>query len=152
MRKCPLIIEKGNVLYIGRMLKLNWYLNEQRKEPEIDMKKILSLFIACSILTSVISFVPVFGTEDKEVYFSMDDIATDMQLLPKGGEIDQYSDDGNAVLRMKSPATADPPIARFMITRTLVLTSTSKRWQHPGKDISISARKIAAIIIKECFR
>ena len=78
MRNCPLIIEKGNVLYIGRMLKLNWYLNEQRKEPEIDMKKILSLFIACSILTSVISFVPVFGAEDKEVYFSMDDIATDM--------------------------------------------------------------------------
>lgn len=86
MRNCPLIIEKGNVLYIGRMLKLNWYLNEQRKEPEIDMKKILSLFIACSILTSVISFVPVFGAEDKEVYFSMDDIATDMQLLPKGGD------------------------------------------------------------------
>ena len=115
MRNCPLIIEKGNVLYIGRMLKLNWYLNEQRKEPEIDMKKILSLFIACSILTSVISFVPVFGAEDKEVYFSMDDIATDMQLLPKGGIIDQYSDEGNAVLRMKSPATAEPPIARFMI-------------------------------------
>ena len=86
MRNCPSIIEKGNVLYIGRMLKLNWYLNEQSKEPEIDMKKILSLFIACSILTSVISFVPVFGAEDKEVYFSMDDIATDMQLLPKGGD------------------------------------------------------------------
>ena len=86
MRNCPLIIEKGNVLYIGRMLKLNWYLNEQRKEPEIDMKKILSLFIACSILTSVISFVPVFGAEDKEVYFSMDDLATDMQILPKGGD------------------------------------------------------------------
>ncbi len=79
------------------------------------MKKIISMLIILSVFFHSSCFSSVLGVENEEIYFSMDDITSDTQMLPKEGILKSYSDDGNMVLQMKNSADAEPPIARFII-------------------------------------